>query len=247
VITRCSIVACFALALATPAVGAEGPPQELWRAYPLAPTDTTPVGSPSGPMLPPIQRELPPSSAIGVVVPSEDGGGVPTWWLGGVAALVAASVGVLLVRRRLEAIPARAAVAAWRREPMSSATHSPLLERFSRAAEAMGGAGPGTAVECVVRREGIVRSRFVAELEPHAGRQRTIASSRSFWRRGYGAGALDEDARGAWEELIDGLEADGWQIAPAWGARKAEPRTDADISDTVQLVRMPSGAEPPKR
>jgi len=240
-IARCSLVVLLTLALAAPALGASGTgsPEELWRAYPLGP-ETTSSGSPSEPLTPPVQRELPPS-AIVAIVPSDDGGAFP-WWLIGAATLVASVVGVILVRRRLEAIPARAAIAAWRREPLSSSPQLPSLERFSRTVEAVAGPGPGAAVECVVRREGVVRSRFVAELEPQAGRERTIASSRSFWRRGGGAGATDKEARRAWDELIGGLEADGWQIAPSWGAREAEPRPEDEIPDTIQLVRSPVGA-----
>lgn len=247
-IARCALLVLVSLALAAPAFGADAPPQELWREYPLFPTETGAAGTPTGPLTPPVQRDVTPDGVVGIVQPDESGS-LPLWWLVAAAALVTAPLAVFLVRRRLEAIPGRAAVAAWRRKPTSRSPHSPLLERFAFAAEAMEGSGRLAAVECVVRREGSVRSRFVAEVEPQTGRQRTIASSRTFWRRGYGAGG-DRDARRAWEELIGGLEANGWQIAPAWGAQAEAPRPDGGIPDSIQLVRRPAGserAEPPVR
>ncbi len=230
------VVVALALALAAPATAQDGSPEELWRAFPLEPGQTSAGGSPAAPLTPPVQREVPSSGAVGIVSTGDESA-FQVWWLVLAVTLVAVPFVVVVVRRRLEAIPARAAVAEWSRDPSQRRAESPLLQRFARAAVASR-AGPAAAVECIVRREGVVRSRFVAELEPHAGLQRTIATSRSFWRRGHG-GDADDEARQAWDDLIGGLEAEGWEIAPAWGAREGQVRRHEGALDEVRLVRTP--------
>lgn len=245
ILRRTLVVLALALALAAPSAARDGAPEELWRAFPLEPRQSA-GGSPLAPLAPPVPREAPlappvprdvPPSAAVAVVSTGDESAFEVWWVFLAATLVAVPIAVVVVRRRLEAIPARAAVAAWSREPSARRPESPLLQRFARAAEASR-VGPAAPVECVVRREGVVRSRFVAELEPHAGRQRTIAISRSFWRRGHGERA-DYEAREAWDDLIGGLEAKGWELAPAWGAREDQVRRHEGALDDVRLVRAP--------
>ena len=234
------VIVLAALVLAAPA-GAGQAPEELWREYPLEPTPTTSdapsTTTPAPRFTPPVaQREIPPNAAVGTALTTE-GDGVPAiWWLAAVA-LGAAAIAVVAVRRRLEEMPARAAVEAWTSQPGSEA-RSDALRRFAEAADAARALAPAP-VECVVRREGVVRSRFVAEVEPQAGRPTPIASSRSFWRRGTGTADGDGEARKAWDDLIDGLEADGWELAPAWGAQEVESRRDQIAPEEVRLIRAP--------
>ena len=229
-------VTLVALVLAAPAAAGQAP-EELWREYPLNPTPTSPDGTATPPprSAPPPQERDVPSSAIGTTPSESDGGGFPIWWLVAATALVAAAAAVVALRRRLEAMPARAAVDAWTRKG-GSGTHSNAVRRFAEAAEAA--RSPVAApVECVVRREGVVRSRFVAEVQPLAGRQRTIASSRSFWRKGYSTDDREDEARRAWDDLIGGLQADGWEIAPAWGAQKRVEANASAVADEIRLIR----------
>lgn len=227
----------LALVLAAPAAASQAP-EELWREYPLDPLATTATGTstPASPprLTPPLrQPDAGPSAAVGAAVPASDDGRLGLWWLAAALVLVGAPLAVVVVRRRLEAIPARAAVDAWSRHPTARA-HSRALRRFARAVEATR-APVAAPVECVVRREGVVRARFVAAVEPWPASQRTIASSRSFWNRGYGADQRADEARAAWDDLIEDLQADGWELAPAWGAQQGDARpTDVD---EVRLIR----------
>ena len=232
------LIALVTLVLAAPAAAGQAP-EELWREYPLVPTPTTTTDAPSIPaprFTPPVApREIPPSAAVGTALNETGDSGIRTWWLVAIVALGAAPIAVVAVRRRLEAMPARAAVEAWTSQPRSEA-HSGALRRFSEAADAARPLAPAP-VECVVRREGVVRSRFVAEVERQAGRHKPIASSRTFWRHGTGTDECDGEARKAWDDLIDGLEADGWELAPAWGAQEGESRPHDVAPDEVRLIR----------
>ena len=232
------LIVLVALVLAAPAAAGQAP-EELWREYPLEPTPTTSdapsTTTPAPRFTPPVaQREIPPSAAVGTALTENGDSGLRTWWLA-VIALGAGAIAVVAVRRRLEAMPARAAVDAWTSQSGSEA-HSGALRRFAEAADAARALAPAP-VECVVRREGVVRSRFVAEVEPQAGRHTPIASSRSFWRRGTGTDDRDGEARRAWDDLIDGLQADGWEVAPAWGAQEGETRREEIAPDEVRLIR----------
>ena len=232
------LIVLVALVLAAP-VAAGQAPEELWREYPLEPTPTTSdapsTTTPAPRFTPPVaQREMPPSAAVGTALSENGDSGLRIWWLA-VIALGAGAIAVVAVRRRLEAMPARAAVDAWTSQSRSEA-HSGALRRFAEAADAARALAPAP-VECVVRREGVVRSRFVAEVEPQAGRHTPIASSRSFWRRGTGTDDREGEARRAWDDLINGLQADGWELAPAWGAQEGESRREEIAPDEVRLIR----------
>ena len=240
------LIVLVALVLAAPAAAGQAP-EELWREYPLEPTPTTSdapsTTTPAPRFTPPVaEREIPPSAAVGTALTENGDSGLRTMWLAvlrtmwlAVIALCAGAIAVIAVRRRLEAMPARAAVDAWTSQSRSEA-HSGALRRFAEAADAARALAPAP-VECVVRREGVVRSRFVAEVEPQAGRHTPIASSRSFWRRGTGTDDREGEARRAWDDLIDGLQADGWELAPAWGAQEGESRREEIAPDEVRLIR----------
>ena len=66
----------------------------------------------------------------------------------------------------------------------------------------------------VVRRTGILRSRFVVVADAMAGDFEAVASSRTFWNVGRDT-SRERAAEDAWDELMDDLRAAGWEPDPA--------------------------------
>jgi hypothetical protein len=62
----------------------------------------------------------------------------------------------------------------------------------------------------VMRRTGLLRSRFVVVADEPGGKVRRVARSRSFWRVG-GVARRERAADDAWSDLVNDLRAAGWE------------------------------------
>lgn len=236
-------------ALAAPASAGEAPPTELWREYPLEPPATVETPAPAAPFRPPVTA---PSTAVGVALPTGGEDDKRFWWIALGLALASAPVAFLVARRRLYRMSARVARRAGAALGRPARPSRPVFGRVLRGDDPSRAVAPGVWVACVVRREGVIRSRFVAELQPPVGQQRTIASSRRFWRRPRSRRPSAEDEeRQAWESLLGGLASEGWEVVPPWGAAEGvRPDTFGAVPGVVQLVRarapLPAaGSRPP--
>jgi len=81
----------------------------------------------------------------------------------------------------------------------------------------------------VIRRTGLVRSRFVVYADESDGELSAQASSRSFWRVGGGAWR-ERLAEDAWDDLMNDLRLSGW-----------EPESARRSDFYVSLRRLESG------
>ena len=63
----------------------------------------------------------------------------------------------------------------------------------------------------VMRRTGLVQSRFVVLADDPGGGPKALASSRSFWRVGGGAAWRRRLAEDAWDDLMNELRQSGWE------------------------------------
>jgi hypothetical protein len=207
---RVVTVVASALLLAAPAAAQDGGmPTELWSEYPLVQT----VERTSQPGLGPF---LPPTDAV-VAPGSED---TPPWGLLALAA--AAGVMALLVATRLTR-PAPASRGGDQgsapvqlrpppAQPRVSSTSLPLAQ-YAPSPSLLLVDAPEEPLRSVVRRTGLVRSRFVVLERTSPGAQDAVASSRSFWSVG-GASLRERRAEDAWDELMNELRASGWEPDP---------------------------------
>jgi hypothetical protein len=206
-----AIVGVTAAALAFTTSGAaqrEEMPTELWSAFPLVQE----VERTSTPRVAPF---LPPTDS-GTAPAADD---APPWGMWTLAA--AAGVAMLLVATRLlRPAPARRR----RREapvelrprprhlPRPVETRRPLAQYAPSPTLVLAGA-PEEPSRSVVRRTGLLRSRYVVLEGRSPGEQETVASSRSFWN--VGGGELRERvAEDAWDDLMNDLRAEGWEPDP---------------------------------
>jgi hypothetical protein len=203
------IAVAIALGLATSAAAQEEEmPTELWSEFPLV-QEVERASTPSvGPFLPPTDSGTAPGSAA-----------APPWGLWALAA--AAGMVALLVATRL----ARAAPAERRRDREAAVQlrpHPHDLPRPSRARALAQYAPPPSLVladapkepwRSVVRRTGLLRSRYVVLEGQSLGEQEPVAASRSFWNVG-GVGMRERVAEDAWDDLMNDLRASGWEPDP---------------------------------
>ena len=220
------------LAFATPA-RAQDAPTELWSEYPLTPKVEQAAPSPVGPFLPPGGGD--------VESPVTDGSSGTGYWLPllavvAIALLVAArfarplaATGTHVVGRRVAALRGRTQL---RPRPSRRSSRSAGRTRLSgrlpvqyapttmpaaeveteapRSLPADDQEAPG-GVPFITRRSGLVRSRYVVVADESG---RTLRRSRAFWRIG-GAAAQQRRAEAAWDDLANGLRADGWELDTA--------------------------------
>jgi hypothetical protein len=218
------------LAFAAPAT-AQNAPTELWSEYPLTPKVEQAAPSAIGPFLPP----------GGVESPVTDGSSGTGYWLPllavlAIALLVAArfarplaTTGTHVVGRRVAAFrgrtqlrprpPRRSSRSAGRTRSSggSPVQYAPITMPAAevetealRSLPAEDQEAPGT-VPFVTRRSGLVRSRYVVVADDSG---RTLRRSKAFWRIG-GAAAQQRRAEAAWDDLANGLRADGWELDTA--------------------------------
>jgi hypothetical protein len=211
------------LAFATPAT-AQDAPTELWSEYPLVPKVEQAAPSPVGPFLPP----------GGVESPVTDGSSGTGYWLPllamvAIALLVAARFARPLAATGTHVVGRRVTGFRGRRQLRPQPTRRPS-SRSARRTRSWSGRSPvqyaptaeppdEVAVEpearepvpYITRRSGLVRSRYVVVTDD-AGRP--LRRSRAFWRMG-GAAAQQRRAEAAWDDLANGLRADGWELDTA--------------------------------
>jgi hypothetical protein len=231
-----------ALVLAAPGVAQrEEPLTELWSEYPLVQTVEATGSQNIGPFLPPSDPEAAPIS-----------GDSTRWsvWLG-VAAL--GLIAVLVAARTAPAVASgrraragsgrtprsQAAPRARRREPSPTRVRpSPRSAPRGQVRAPLSQYAPQTddtpdpqddPRRFVIRRTGLVRSRFVVYVDESDGELSAQASSRSFWRVG-GAAWRERLAEDAWDDLMNDLRLSGW-----------EPESARRSDFYVSLRRLESG------
>jgi hypothetical protein len=192
-------------------------PTELWSEYPLLPKVETTESRTIGPFLPPSDSET-------VVVPGDSiRWGV--WLAVASVGLVALLLAVQSVRPVLvDRARARRATAIFRppareRKPIPLRP-SPRSALRVPAAKPLPQYAPRPVDEpddlddeprrFVMRRTGLVRSRFVVLADDPGGEPSVLASSRSFWRVGDSAWR-ERAAEDAWDDLMNELRLSGWE------------------------------------
>jgi hypothetical protein len=215
------------LALAGPVGAARShPPKKLWSEYPLAPRTAKTAVAGSGAAA---SIATPPAADVEAAPPG--GAGSTRWALWAamsaltvLAVLVVARVSQPLLdattrrtRDRPSSVQERATP-----EPVQLRAHpQPLVEPRARGAPLAQYAPEPTVAErlvepepsaqrSVVRRTGILRSRYVVVADEPDGHVRELARSRSFWRVG-GEGFREHAAEQAWDELVQDLRTSGWE------------------------------------
>lgn len=202
-------VTAAALALATSA-GAQRDemPTELWSEFPLVQEVERSTRPSVGPFLP---------RSVSGTDPASDA--TPPWGLWALAA--AAGLAALLVATRL--LGPGPAVGRAGDAPVQLRPHPHHLPRPAGKRQPLAQYAPSPALlladapkepwRSVIRRTGLLRSRFVVLEGPSPGEQETIATSRSFWNVGP-AGARERVAEDAWDDLVNDLRATGWEPEP---------------------------------
>jgi len=226
VIRWLAVGAALSLALVLPAPSVAQRPEpltKLWSEYPLVP-EVDATGSPSiGPFLPPSDPEVAPVS------------GDSTRWSVWLAAIAAALIAVLVAARTVRPAavfggraherserrlrgrlaprtrarePKPALVPRSRRPALRAPVSTPLSQYAPPTFET-----PDPEDELrrfVIRRTGLVRSRFVVYADEAGGELSVQASSRSFWHLG-GAAWRERLAEDAWDDLMNDLRTSGWE------------------------------------
>ncbi len=218
------------LAFAAPAT-AQNAPTELWSEYPLVPKVEQAAPAPVGPFLPPGGAES----------PVTDGSSGTGYWLPllavvAIGLLVAArfarplaATGTHVVGRNVSALrgrtqlrprpprrssrPDRGTRPSGRSAVQYAPTTMPAAEVETEAPRSLPAdeQDPTGTVPFITRRSGLVRSRYVVVADASG---RTLRRSKAIWRLG-GAGAQQRRAEAAWDDLANGLRADGWELDTA--------------------------------
>jgi hypothetical protein len=219
--------AAAVVVLAGPAGAARShPPTKLWSQYPLVPraTGNAAVGSSAAASV-----ATPPAADV-EAAPS--GGAGSTRWALWAAVSALTVLAVLVVARVSQPL---VAATTWRRrhrpasvrdrakpEPVQLRAHpQPVAEPQARGAPLAQYAPEPRVAErllepelparrSVVRRTGILRSRFVVVADEGDGHVRELGRSKSFWRVG-GEGFREHAAGHAWDELVEDLRTSGWE------------------------------------
>ena len=199
------------LLAATASAQSEELPTELWSEYPLV-QEVERNGSASiGPFLPPVDPSAEPAV----------GGGTPlaVWFVAvalGLLAILAVTRMTLSTApstrrgRPLHAVQPPAVP----RRTWSSPTSTPLAQYAPEDSPVPDVIDDDEPRRSVVRRTGILRSRFVVVADAMAGDFEAVASSRTFWNVGRDT-SRERAAEDAWDELMDDLRAAGWEPDPA--------------------------------
>jgi len=247
-----------ALVLAAPgAAQREEPLTELWSEYPLVPkVEATGSGSQDiGPFLPPSDPDAAPIS-----------GDSTRWdvWL--VAATLGLVAMLVVARKTLPAAASGRRAHAWdqaaprarrRRPSPTRARPSPRSAPRGQVSTPLSQYAP-QALETpdpeneprqfVIRRTGLVRSRFVVYADEPEGELSVQASSRSFWRVGGGAWR-ERLAEDAWDDLMNDLRLSGWEPESARRSdfyvslRRVEPGASSVVPTIQTYIYAPEDQE----
>jgi hypothetical protein len=215
------------LAFAAPA-RAQDAPTKLWSEYPLVPKVEQAAPSPVGPFLPP----------SGVESPVKDESSGTGYWLPllavvAVALLVAARFARPLAATGGHALHGRIGAVRGRtrrprptmrsptrpaerplsgRQPVQYAPTTVPAEAEIEAPRSLRADQLDEPLPFITRRSGVVRARYVVVADHPRGR--TLRRSRAFWLIGRAA-AQQRRAEAAWDDLANGLRADGWEVDTA--------------------------------
>ena len=234
-------LAILALVAAAPAAQADEFPTELWSEYPLAP-EVEQRGVPElGPFLPPSDP---------TTIPASDDAspwGVPL--LAAALALVALLVATRLTR------PAPASGARDRSQPVQlrpdarpRSSFSPPLAQYAPSPSRVLVDAPEEPRRSIVRRTGLLRSRYVVLERQSPSEQDEVAASRSFWSVG-SASLRDRLAEDAWDELMNDLRVSGWEPDPTRRSdfyvllQPVEPEDAASIVPTIEAYGRAGDSE----
>lgn len=228
-VALCAVLWCV-LVLAAPAVAQSEMPTELWKEYPLVQTvERTETGTALGP-LPDVGPLLPPDPEV---APASDDSTRWSVWLallglGAVAILFAVRTAPPVVASGARALGGRSRrVRAGtrtrpRQRPQSRPSEPiPLREPAPRPRAPVAKRQyaplppvsiPESDVErerrrYVMRRTGLLRSRFVVVDDEPGGRVRRVARSRTFWS----VGRRERGGADVWSDLVDELREAGWE------------------------------------
>jgi hypothetical protein len=203
-------------------------PKELWSEYPLVQKVEPPESSAIGPFLPPRPPAAPEAAS-----PSENDS---TRWAIFLGLLALGTLVLLYTERRFAPVAesgGRAVGRATRRllrratVPTRTRTRKPEPHQLREHPAPIVGSRaqyaplPPVAVaepdiereprRSVVRRTGLLRSRFVVVSDEPGGKVSRVARSRSFWRVG-GVARRERAADDAWADLVNDLRAAGWEL-----------------------------------
>lgn len=204
---RVAAVVALALALAAPVAAQDRMPTDLWSEYPLV----QPVERTSQPNLGPF---LPPTDAEASSV-SDDAAPWGLWVLAAAVGVVALLVATRFTRPASRPRGGDRAAAVQLRpqaRPRTAAASLPLAQYAARPSLVLMDAPEGPR-RSVVRRTGLVRSRYVVLESRSASDQHAVAASKSFWSVG-GASLRERLAEDAWDELMNDLRVSGWEPDP---------------------------------
>jgi hypothetical protein len=220
-----TVSACAALmwilVVAAPAGAQSEMPTELWSEYPLVQTVERPeAGTAVGPFLPPDPEAAPAT-------------GESTWWSLWLALLALSAIGMVYAVRAISPVaisgmrrvggrararhvgaPARPRKPRQRPE-RSGRPRAPVTRRQYAPRPLVPVAEPTVEPEVeprryVMRRTGLLRSRFVVVADRPGSEVEPVGRSRSFWSVG-SAGRLERGAGEAWSRLVDELRSGGWE------------------------------------
>ncbi len=192
-------------------------PTKLWSEYPLVPKESTARTTGSGS----IGTFTPPVAAVDAdTVPGAD---AKTPW--SLLALLSAVAAIAVVAVARASRPLASALRARPRaddrgvpEPMQL-RETPEDVAQPPAGAPLGQYAPVTAVgeepaaaaaRSVVRRTGLLRSRYVVVVDDAGGSTEQVGGARSFWRVG-GERFRERAAERAWDDLVDDLRRSGWE------------------------------------
>jgi hypothetical protein len=209
IVTIVGVAAAAALVLTAPtAAQGDEMPTELWAEYPLVQEVEGPSTPTIGPFLPPADPGSAPAT-----------GDAPAW---GLWALVAALglVALLVATRVVRTAPAGArrrheAPVQLRPEPQQrpSAARGRPLTQYAPSPSLVLEDAPEEPRRSVVRRTGLLRSRYVVLEGRTPGKAKAVAASKGFWNVG-GDDVRERAAEDAWDELVNDLRVAGWEPEP---------------------------------
>ncbi len=214
-------LACVLVLAGSAGAARSHPPTKLWSEYPLAPRPAGTAAAGSGAAV-----SVAPPPAAGVEAPP--GGAGSSRWALWAAVSALTLLAVLVVAQVFQPLVAattrRTRHGRYERakpEPLQLRAHpQPVAQPHARVPLAQYAPEPAVAERpsepelstrrSVVRRTGILRSRFVVVADEVDGRVRTLARSKSFWRVG-AEGYRERVAGKAWDGLVGDLRSSGWE------------------------------------
>lgn len=240
------LAAAVLVALVLPAAAhGDEVPKKLWSEFPLV-QEVERSSTPS--LSPDLSPDLSPS--LGPLLPPDESGPAPggeggaDWAIWG-AALAAGLLALLVATRVVR--PVSGARRGDREEAVQLRPHNhpvpapegSTLAQYAPSPSLILADAPEAPWRSVVRRTGLLRSRYVVLEGESADDQHAVASSKGFWSIG-GADARERSAEDVWDELVNELRASGWEPEPTRRSdfyvllKPVEPEEPASIVSTLE-------------